>query len=200
MHATRLPRIVDRLLRQAQKPAGGYADLRSRLSCTMSKSAEDSKPQPGTAAEGTNAVRDGWFSEISTMWPGQAMSIQMGKTLFTGRSDFQDVMVFESEAYGNVLVINLHAVLYLELTSFTIVCKGVCSRVVLKRCMRSRTGDTSARNNLSISIIQIGWFVEIEPWYPVSKKLHFKLMFHRRTRARVLAPCSARIFRNRHSN
>jgi len=34
------------------------------------------------------------------------MSIQMGKTLFTGRSDFQDVMVFESEAYGNVLVLD----------------------------------------------------------------------------------------------
>lgn len=68
--------------------------------------AEQGKEVPATAAENTDAVRNGWFSELSTMWPGQAMSIQMGKTLFTGRSDFQDVMVFESEAYGNVLVLD----------------------------------------------------------------------------------------------
>lgn len=68
--------------------------------------ADADKQVPGTAAENTDAVRNGWFSELSTMWPGQAMSIQMKKTLFTGRSDFQDVMVFESEAYGNVLVLD----------------------------------------------------------------------------------------------
>jgi len=49
---------------------------------------------------------EGWFSEISTMWPGEAMSIKMEEVLFKGRSDFQDVMVFKSASYGNVLVLD----------------------------------------------------------------------------------------------
>jgi hypothetical protein len=60
----------------------------------------------GSAAAGTDAVRNGWFSELSSMWPGQAMSVQMKEVLFQGKSDYQDVMVFSSEAFGNVLVLD----------------------------------------------------------------------------------------------
>eukprot|EP00238_Polyblepharides_amylifera_P015898 CAMPEP_0196584296 /NCGR_PEP_ID=MMETSP1081-20130531/46546_1 /TAXON_ID=36882 /ORGANISM="Pyramimonas amylifera, Strain CCMP720" /LENGTH=331 /DNA_ID=CAMNT_0041905451 /DNA_START=117 /DNA_END=1112 /DNA_ORIENTATION=+ len=67
---------------------------------------EDVKESPSTASACEGAVKDGWFSELSTMWPGHAMSIKMGDVLFRGRSDFQDVMVFESEAFGNVLVLD----------------------------------------------------------------------------------------------
>ena len=49
----------------------------------------------------------GWFSEVSdAMWPGQAMSIKIEEVLFRGRSEFQDVMVFQSQTYGKVLVLD----------------------------------------------------------------------------------------------
>ena len=32
---------------------------------------------------------DGWFTELSTMWPGQGMSIKVNEVLFKGRSEFQ---------------------------------------------------------------------------------------------------------------
>ena len=40
------------------------------------------------------------------MWPGQAMSLKIEEVLYEGRSDFQDVLVFRSSTYGNVLVLD----------------------------------------------------------------------------------------------
>ncbi|KAJ7632296.1 saccharopine dehydrogenase [Roridomyces roridus] len=51
-------------------------------------------------------IRDGWFREISSQWPGQAMSLQVNKILHVEQSLYQDVLVFESAAYGNVLVLD----------------------------------------------------------------------------------------------
>lgn len=65
---------------------------------------DSSKPKPGTAEQGMSA--DGWFTELSTMWPGQGMSIKVNEVLFKGRSEFQDVCVFDSDAYGTVLVLD----------------------------------------------------------------------------------------------
>lgn len=47
-----------------------------------------------------------WFSEISPMWPGEAHSLRVEKILFQGKSEYQDVLVFQSSAYGNVLVLD----------------------------------------------------------------------------------------------
>uniref|UniRef100_A0A7S4F5H6 PABS domain-containing protein n=1 Tax=Chrysotila carterae TaxID=13221 RepID=A0A7S4F5H6_CHRCT len=51
-------------------------------------------------------INNGWFRENEVMWPGQAMSLQVEKILFEGRSDFQDVLVFQSSTYGRVLVLD----------------------------------------------------------------------------------------------
>ena len=51
-------------------------------------------------------IKDGWFSESEVMWPGQAMSLKVDKVLYEGRSDFQDILVFKSATYGNVLVLD----------------------------------------------------------------------------------------------
>ncbi len=40
------------------------------------------------------------------MWPGQAMSLKVDEVLYHQRSKFQDVLVFRSESYGNVLVLD----------------------------------------------------------------------------------------------
>lgn len=49
---------------------------------------------------------DGWFSEQSDMWPGQAMNLKVNQVLHHEKSKYQDVLVFESSDYGNVLVLD----------------------------------------------------------------------------------------------
>ncbi|ODV94099.1 hypothetical protein PACTADRAFT_76736 [Pachysolen tannophilus NRRL Y-2460] len=53
------------------------------------------------------SIKDGWFYEISnTMWPGQAMALRVEKILHVEKSKYQDVLVFKSTDYGNVLVLD----------------------------------------------------------------------------------------------
>lgn len=51
-------------------------------------------------------IKDGWFSETEAMWPGQRFCIQVQEVLANGRSEFQDILVFKSKTYGNVLVLD----------------------------------------------------------------------------------------------
>lgn len=53
-----------------------------------------------------STIKDGWFREISDMWPGQAMTLQVKKVLHHEKSKYQDVLIFESTDYGNVLVLD----------------------------------------------------------------------------------------------
>jgi spermidine synthase len=52
------------------------------------------------------SVPDGWFREISDMWPGQAMTLKVNQVLHHEKSKYQDVLVFESSDYGTVLVLD----------------------------------------------------------------------------------------------
>lgn len=53
------------------------------------------------------SIKNGWFAETSdTMWPGQAMSLKVEKVLHVEQSKYQDVLVFKSTNYGNVLVLD----------------------------------------------------------------------------------------------
>lgn len=49
---------------------------------------------------------DGWFREISDMWPGQAMTLKVKEVLHHEKSKYQDVLIFESSNYGTVLVLD----------------------------------------------------------------------------------------------
>ena len=49
---------------------------------------------------------DGWFREISDMWPGQAMTLKVNQVLHHEKSKYQDVLLFESSDYGTVLVLD----------------------------------------------------------------------------------------------
>jgi spermidine synthase len=52
-------------------------------------------------------IKQGWYSEINEFWPGQALSLEVdGEVLFHQKSQFQDVLVFKSKAYGNTLVLD----------------------------------------------------------------------------------------------
>ncbi|KAK9359227.1 Spermidine/spermine synthase [Lipomyces starkeyi] len=53
------------------------------------------------------SVKDGWFREVSDeLWPGQAMTLRVNQILHVEKSKYQDVLVFESSNYGNVLVLD----------------------------------------------------------------------------------------------
>ena len=54
----------------------------------------------------TRLIKDGWFSETEAMWPGQRMCLEVEEVLLNGRSQFQDILVFKSKTYGNVLVLD----------------------------------------------------------------------------------------------
>lgn len=51
-------------------------------------------------------LTDGWFREISSQWPGQAMTLKVNRILHVEKSKYQDVLVFESETFGNVLILD----------------------------------------------------------------------------------------------
>lgn len=51
-------------------------------------------------------IIDGWFHERGELWKGQAMSLKVKKVLDHYRTDFQDLLVFESEHHGTVLVLD----------------------------------------------------------------------------------------------
>lgn len=51
-------------------------------------------------------IENGWFYEKSNLWPGQAFGLRMKKILYQGKTMFQDVLVFESTDFGNVLVLD----------------------------------------------------------------------------------------------
>ncbi|CAE6344598.1 unnamed protein product [Rhizoctonia solani] len=52
------------------------------------------------------SIVDGWFREINSQWPGQAMTLKVNRILHVEKSKYQDVLVFESETFGNILVLD----------------------------------------------------------------------------------------------
>lgn len=50
-----------------------------------------------------DALATGWFSELSPLWPGQAISLEMEEQLFKTQSKYQLIEVFKSKTYGKVL-------------------------------------------------------------------------------------------------
>ena len=51
-------------------------------------------------------IENDWFFEKEVMWPGQKFGLKVEKVLFEAKSEFQDVLVFESSNYGRVLVLD----------------------------------------------------------------------------------------------
>lgn len=49
---------------------------------------------------------NGWFSETSDVWPGIALSIEIEKTLFSKKSQFQQIELFETRHHGRMLVLD----------------------------------------------------------------------------------------------
>ncbi|KAI3976305.1 hypothetical protein MKX01_021847 [Papaver californicum] len=67
---------------------------------------EDEVEATTKAPDGISSVIPGWFSEISPMWPGEAHSLKVEKILFQGKSEYQNIMIFQSATYRKVLVLD----------------------------------------------------------------------------------------------
>ena len=53
-----------------------------------------------------NELSDGWFSEISPMWDGVALSIEIEERLFSEKSEYQRIDVYKTRTCGNMLVLD----------------------------------------------------------------------------------------------
>lgn len=51
-------------------------------------------------------IENGWFLEKNKQWPGQVFGLEIEEILYTGKSHYQDILVFKSKTYGNVLVLD----------------------------------------------------------------------------------------------
>lgn len=47
-----------------------------------------------------------WFAETETMWPGQQLCLEVKEVLYHEKSEYQDILVFDSTNYGRVLVLD----------------------------------------------------------------------------------------------
>ncbi|KAF2312150.1 hypothetical protein GH714_028295 [Hevea brasiliensis] len=75
---------------------------------------------PELDAKCHSTVVSGWFSESyscsgkgskrvyfnNPMWPGEAHSLEAKNILYKGKSEYQEILVFESSTYGKVLVLD----------------------------------------------------------------------------------------------
>lgn len=53
-----------------------------------------------------DSFKKGWFTETGPLWPGQAMSLEIEKVLFEGKSKYQDVLVAETKTWGRALFLD----------------------------------------------------------------------------------------------
>lgn len=47
-----------------------------------------------------------WFCEVNEQWPGTAHCLEVEQVLHSAKSQYQDVMVFKSKTFGNVLILD----------------------------------------------------------------------------------------------
>uniref|UniRef100_A0A336MFX1 CSON014291 protein n=1 Tax=Culicoides sonorensis TaxID=179676 RepID=A0A336MFX1_CULSO len=54
-----------------------------------------------------DAIRNGWFSEISEeLWPGQCFSLKIKEVLHEEKSKYQDIKLVQTETYGRALLLD----------------------------------------------------------------------------------------------
>jgi spermidine synthase len=56
--------------------------------------------------KGLNQIMNGWFSEVCPMWPGMALSVEIEKILYSGRSKYQQIDLYETKTQGRMLVLD----------------------------------------------------------------------------------------------
>ncbi|KAB8068699.1 putative spermidine synthase [Aspergillus leporis] len=62
-------------------------------------------------------IKDGWFTETSDLWPGQAMALKVDEILHYEKSKQHDILLFKTANYGTVFVLDnvIHCTEYDEI-------------------------------------------------------------------------------------
>lgn len=53
-----------------------------------------------------NAIKAGWFTETCPMWPGMSLSLEIEKVLYSQKSQFQQIDLYQTRNLGKVLVLD----------------------------------------------------------------------------------------------
>ncbi|GBM20111.1 Spermidine synthase, partial [Araneus ventricosus] len=53
-----------------------------------------------------DAFQKGWFTETGTLHNEIVMSVKVKKVLYREKSEYQDILIFESDRWGRVLVLD----------------------------------------------------------------------------------------------
>ncbi|XP_050437375.1 spermidine synthase-like [Adelges cooleyi] len=53
-----------------------------------------------------DALKKGWFSELTDLLPGRCFSMQVEQVLHQEKSKYQDILVLKTKSHGNVLVLD----------------------------------------------------------------------------------------------
>ncbi|XP_021914949.1 spermidine synthase isoform X3 [Zootermopsis nevadensis] len=53
-----------------------------------------------------NGMKEGWFSELSSLWPGISLSLEVNEVLHSEKSDFQDILVLQTKSHGRALILD----------------------------------------------------------------------------------------------
>ena len=56
--------------------------------------------------ENYSKINDGWFSEICPMWPGISLSLEIEDVLYSKKSKFQQIDLFQTKNHGKMLVLD----------------------------------------------------------------------------------------------
>ena len=51
-------------------------------------------------------IEKGWFSEICPMWEGVALSLQVDEVLYSNKSEFQQIDLYQTRSHGKMLVLD----------------------------------------------------------------------------------------------
>ncbi|XP_047171249.1 spermidine synthase-like [Vigna umbellata] len=62
------------------------------------------KKECNVAPKDTSPTLPGWYADVS--WPGEAHIYKMEKIIFQGKSEFQELLVFESSRHGKVAILD----------------------------------------------------------------------------------------------
>ncbi|XP_068665104.1 spermine synthase-like [Aristolochia californica] len=102
--------------KESDKNYVGKAKVKAIPSCCLKATASN----PELEAKCHSTVVSGWFSGPRSrsdeagkvlyynnpMWPGEAHSLKVENILYEGKSEYQEILVFESVTYGKVLVLD----------------------------------------------------------------------------------------------
>ena len=56
--------------------------------------------------ENYSKLENGWFSEICPMWPGMALAVEVRETLYSKKSPYQQIDLYQTRSYGKMLVLD----------------------------------------------------------------------------------------------